>query len=72
MCTIIHGIPVIAGSSLPWPETSELVSELVQEWAWEGRELGRIELMSDGQSIRICAYTKPVVKLVPIKTISEE
>ena len=73
MCTIIHGIPVVADPVLSRKEINKLVSDIIQTWAWEGRQLGKIELISDGQLIHICSYEKPLIKLVPLRSnISRE
>lgn len=66
MCTTIQGIPVMVDSTLSWEEINKIVAEIIQDWAWEGRNLGKIELLSDGQLIHICSYEKPSVKLVPL------
>ena len=67
MCTIIQGIPVMADSALSWEEINKIVAEIIQDWAWEGRNLGKIELLSDGQLVHICSYEKPSVKLMPLR-----
>ncbi|MDF2904658.1 MAG: hypothetical protein K0S25_2296 [Bacillus sp. (in: firmicutes)] len=41
MCNIIHGIPVLADSTLSREKINKLVSDLVQTWKWEGRQLGK-------------------------------
>lgn len=68
----IHGIPVKTDPSLSWEEIHNLVCEVVQAWTWEGRELGKIELIRDGQLVHVCAYDKPSITLVPVKTVSKE
>ena len=67
MCTIIQGIPVMVDPTLSWEEINKIVTEIIQDWAWEGRNLGKIELLSDGQLIHICSYEKPSIKLIPLK-----
>lgn len=67
MCNIIHGIPVAADSTLSRKEINKLVSDIIQTWTWEGRQLGKIELSSDGQLIHIRSYEKPLIKLVPLR-----
>lgn len=67
MCTIIQGIPVMVDPTLSWEEINKIVTEIIEDWAWEGRNLGKIELLSDGQLVHICSYEKPSVKLVPLK-----
>lgn len=61
---IIHGVPVVADPALSTEEIDTLVSELVQESAWEGRQLGKIELISNGNLVHICSYEKPSTKIV--------
>ena len=72
MCSIIHGIPVAADPALPREKINELVSDLIQTWAWEGRELGRIELIRTGQLINVYSYEKPSIKFVPLKNNKSE
>ena len=72
MYTVIHGIPVVADPALPREKINELVSDLIQTWAWEGRQLGKIELINDGQLILVCSYEKPSIKLVPLKNNKSE
>ncbi|SDE13631.1 hypothetical protein [Sporomusa acidovorans] len=67
LCTIIHGIPVVADPALSRKEINKLVSDTIQTWTWEGRQLEKIELISDGQLIHICSYEKPLIKLVPLR-----
>ncbi|HWR43710.1 hypothetical protein [Sporomusa sp.] len=68
MCTtIVQGIPVAADSSLSQDQISQLVSELKQTWTWEGRQVGRIELICAGQMIHLLAYEKPVFQCIPLK-----
>jgi hypothetical protein len=62
MCTIIHGIPVVVDPALSWEKINEIVAELVQTWAWEGRQLGKIELISDGQLVQVYSYEKPSIQ----------
>lgn len=66
MCTIIHGIPVMIDPTLSREEINKIVNEIIQDWAWEGRNLGKIELLSDGNFVHICSYAKPAVKLIPL------
>jgi hypothetical protein len=65
MCTIIHGIPVVADPALSWEKINKIVAELVQTWAWEGRQLGKIELISDGQLVHVYSYEKPSIQFFP-------
>ena len=66
MSTIIHGVPATADPTLSWKEVSAIVADLVQTWTWEGRKLGKVELISAGQLVHVCAYEKPDVQIVPL------
>lgn len=68
----IAGIPVRADMSLSREEINKLVYEIIQDSTWEGRPLGRIELIRDKQRIHVCSYEQPVTQLVPIKMTSKE
>lgn len=70
--TIIHGIPVLADPALPREEISELICDLIQTWAWEGRQLGKVELLTDGQLIHVSSYEKPSIQYVPLKNNKSE
>lgn len=70
--TVIHGIPVMADPALPKEEINELISDLIQTWAWEGRQPGKVELVSDGQLIHVCSYEKPSIWSVPLKSNKNE
>lgn len=70
--TIIHGIPVLAAPALPREEVKEIISDLIETWAWEGRQLGKVELVSDGQLIHIYSYEKPSIQYVPLKNYKSE
>lgn len=72
MCAIIQGIPVVADPALPRNTIKQLVCELIQTWKWEGKELGRIELIRDGQLIHVISYEKPMVQLVPLRNHTRE
>lgn len=67
MRTTIQGIPVMVDPPLPLTQINTIVTEIIQDWAWEGRNLERIELISDGQLLHICSYEKPSVKLIPLE-----
>jgi hypothetical protein len=67
MHTTIQGIPVMVDPSVSWKQINTIVAEIIQEWAWEGRNLEKIELLSDGQLLHICSYEKPSVKLIPLE-----
>lgn len=66
MGNTIYGIPIIAGSGLSQSETKKIIGDLVQAWAWEGRQLGKAELISDGQFVPVCSYEKPFVTVIPL------
>ncbi|VBB06146.1 Hypothetical protein LUCI_1361 [Lucifera butyrica] len=63
MMNTIYGIPVAADLELPYSEKEKIVKELMTEWAWNGRQLGKVEIISDEQFIHVCAYEKPIVKV---------
>jgi len=64
MHTIIQGIPIHADSALSLADIRKIVIELIQSWTWEGRPLGRIELIYDKKQIHIVTYEKPSVKVI--------
>ncbi|HMM22871.1 MAG TPA: hypothetical protein PKA10_19305 [Selenomonadales bacterium] len=66
MDTIIHGIPVTADSELSREEAKKIVGDLVRDWSWEGRQLGKVEMISDGLLVHVCSYEKPFVQVVPL------
>lgn len=70
--TIIHGVPIMTAPALPKEEINEIISDLIQTWAWEGRQPGKVELVSDGQLITICSYEKPSIRSVPLKSNKRE
>jgi len=65
MCTIIHGIPVVADPTLSQEKINIIVAEVIQSWIWEGRQLGKIELLCDGKSVQVCSYEKPSIHFFP-------
>lgn len=67
MRTTIQGIPVMVDPPLSLTQINTIVTEIIQDWAWEGRNLERIELISDGQLLHIYSYEKPSVKLIPLE-----
>ncbi len=68
MCTIIvQGIPVAADCSLPQEQINQLVAELKQTWTWEGRQVGRIEIICAEEMIHLLAYEPPVSQRIPLK-----
>jgi len=73
MHTIIQGIPVHADPALSPEDTNKIAMDLIQSWAWEGRPLGRIEIIYDRKRIHIVTYEKPSTKVIPWKNcINEE
>ncbi len=61
MNMVIHGIPVEADPALSREKVNALVLDVIQSWGWEGRELGKIELISSATLIHVCAYEKPSI-----------
>ncbi|MBP2628431.1 MAG: hypothetical protein H6Q68_3142 [Firmicutes bacterium] len=64
--TIIQGISVAADPSLSQEQISQLVSELKHTWTWEGRQIGRVEIICAGQMLNLLTYEKPVFKRIPL------
>lgn len=56
MCAIIQSIPVVADPVLPRNKIKQLIYELIQTWKWEGKELGKIELICEEQLIYVIFY----------------
>ena len=70
MCTrlqIIQGIPVEIDLSLPQEAVNQLVGDVFLSWQWEGRRLGKIELIKVEDGVNVCAYEQPCVQFVPLK-----
>ncbi|MDF2572128.1 MAG: hypothetical protein K0R55_3732 [Sporomusa sp.] len=65
MNTIIQGISVIADPTLSLKETKRIVYDLIQDWTWEGKSLGKVELTCDGQWVHICSYGRPSFQTIP-------
>ena len=72
MYTIIQGVPVLADPSLSPEAIRKIAMELIQSWAWEGRSLGKIELICDKNWIHACTYEKPSTKVIPWKNCTDE
>jgi len=73
MCnTIIHGIPVESDPSLSTEEINKLVCEVIQSWTWEGRKLGKVEIIRDGQWMQVYSYEQPFIQLVPMRATLQE
>ncbi len=64
MIKTICGIPVTVGAGLSPAETEKVVSDIARDWAWDGRQLGKVELISDGRFVHVCSYEKPVVTVI--------
>lgn len=64
--TIIQGISVEADPTLSQEQISQLISELKHTWTWEGRQIGRVEIIRDGQTLNLLTYEKPVLKSVSL------
>lgn len=65
MNTVIQGIAVTADLEMPHEETVRIVSNVIKEWDWDGKKLGKIELIRDGAWIRICSYEQPSIQILP-------
>jgi hypothetical protein len=72
MCTIIQGIPVAADSVLSENTIKRLVGDLIKAWEWEGKKLGRVELICDEHIIHVFSYEKPTVKLISLQNDTKE
>lgn len=68
----IAGIPVRADPSLSPKEIRRIVAEVLQAWTWEGRNLGKIELIRAGHWVHICSYEQPYVQLIPCPKTDKE
>ncbi|SDF52996.1 hypothetical protein [Sporomusa acidovorans] len=66
LTTIIQGIPVATDPSLLPEQINLIIAELKQDWAWEGRQVGRVEVVCSGQMIHIVSYEKPVFQCIPL------
>ena len=60
----IQDIPVEADGTLSEAEIAALVGDAVLSWSWEGRCLGRIELVRQGDGVRVYTYEKPQMAFV--------
>ncbi len=65
MNMIIKGVPVTTDLTLPQEEMNKIVSKLIKDWTWAGKELGKIELIRDGACILICSYEQPSIQTIP-------
>jgi len=65
MNTIIQGISVTTDPTLTQEETIKIVSKLIKDWTWEGKKIGKVELIRDGEWIHICSYEQPSIQIVP-------
>jgi len=65
MNTMIQGISVTNDPALTLEETTRIVSKIIKDWDWEGKQLGKIELIRDGIWIRICSYEQPSIQIIP-------
>ncbi len=69
---IIQGVPVLADPALSPEAIRKIVMELIQSWAWEGRPLGKIELICDKTWIHIVTYEQPSNQVIPWKNCTDE
>jgi hypothetical protein len=72
MYTIIQGVPVFADPTLSLEDIRNVAMDLIQSWAWEGRALGKIELISDKNRIHACTYEKASGTLIPFENNNNE
>ena len=73
MHTIIQGVPVLhADPALSPADIRKIAMDSIQAWAWEGRPLGKIELIYDKKRIHIITYEKPSTKVSPWKNCMNE
>lgn len=63
---IVQGIPVATDPTLLPEQINLIVAELKRDWAWEGRQVGRIELIREGEKIYVVSYEKPVFQCLPL------
>lgn len=71
MYTVIQGIPVIADPLLSQEDISAFVSQYMRICEWEGRQIGKIELISDGQLIHVCTCDRESTSLISVKKSEE-
>lgn len=72
MHTIIQGVPVHADPTLSPADIRKIAIDLIQSWAWEGRPLGKIEIIYDKKKIHIITYEKPSTKVIPLEKLHEQ
>lgn len=65
MNTMIQGISVTTDPTLTKEETIKIVSNLIKDWTWEGKKIGKVELIRDGTWIHVCSYEQPSIQIVP-------
>lgn len=63
---LIDNIPVDASPSLSYEEIRALFHDINKSWAWEGRQLGRVEFFRQGQWVHVHMYEKPSTLLIPL------
>lgn len=64
MGRIIYGVQVNADHKLLEEEIQNIVLEEMRAWTWEGKKLGKVDLIVDGEYINIYSYENPLVKQV--------
>jgi len=72
MDTIIQGVPVFADPSISPEDIRKIAIDLIQSWAWEGRRLGKIELISDKNRIHAFTYEKSSGTLISCENNNNE
>ena len=64
MINTICGMQVVGDLGLSYSEMEKIIGELAKDWAWEGKQFDKVEMISDGQVVHVYAYEKPLVKVV--------
>jgi hypothetical protein len=72
MYTIIQGVSVFADPALSKKMIQAIALDLIATWRWEGRSIGKIELICEKKWIHACIYEKACNKRIPWKNNHSE
>ena len=62
---IIEGIPVESNVPLPPEQLLQICRDCTQSRSWEGRRIGRLEIVRQDDSFCVRIYDMPVLQYIP-------
>ncbi|HWR39571.1 MAG TPA: hypothetical protein VN611_08710 [Patescibacteria group bacterium] len=69
---IIEGIPVEADPQMSPKQLRQICRNIRRAWRWEGRSLGRMEIVRQEDAFFVRIYEAPVIRVYPSQNLEQK